>query len=62
MIGKGTYRKVYKACNKCIRQLVVLKKMRLDIEEEGVLSMVLWEVSLLHMFSQSRYIIRCAPG
>jgi hypothetical protein len=41
VVGEGTYRKVYKACNKRTRQLVVLKKTWLDMEEEGVLSMAL---------------------
>jgi cyclin-dependent kinase len=61
-VGEGTYGKVYKARDKRTGQLVALKKTRLEMEEEGVPSTALREVSLLQMLSQSMYIVRCVPG
>ena len=58
-VGEGTYGKVYKArCNRT-GQIVALKKTRLEMEEEGVPSTTLREVSLLQMLSSSIYIVRC---
>jgi cyclin-dependent kinase len=50
--------KVYKARDKRTGQLVALKKTRLEMEEEGVPSTALREVSLLQMLSHSIYIVR----
>ncbi|CAK9197349.1 unnamed protein product [Sphagnum troendelagicum] len=57
-VGEGTYGKVYKARDKRTGQLVALKKTRLEMEEEGVPSTALREVSLLQMLSHSIYIVR----
>jgi serine/threonine protein kinase len=38
-VGEGTYGKVYKARDKRTGQLVALKKTRLEMEEESVLSL-----------------------
>lgn len=57
-VGEGTYGKVYKARDKRSGQLVALKKTRLEMEEEGVPSTALREVSLLQMLSRSMYIVR----
>ncbi|XP_051015248.1 cyclin-dependent kinase 3 [Acomys russatus] len=46
-IGEGTYGVVYKAKNKVTGQLVALKKIRLDLEDEGVPSTAIREISLL---------------
>ncbi|KAG8519392.1 Cyclin-dependent kinase 3 [Galemys pyrenaicus] len=46
-IGEGTYGVVYKAKNKETGQLVALKKIRLDLENEGVPSTAIREISLL---------------
>ncbi|XP_054565790.1 cyclin-dependent kinase 3 [Eptesicus fuscus] len=46
-IGEGTYGVVYKARNKDTGQLVALKKIRLDLETEGVPSTAIREISLL---------------
>lgn len=57
-IGEGTYGKVYKARDKRTGRLVALKKTRLEMEDEGVPSTALREVSLLQMLSHSIYIVR----
>ena len=59
-VGEGTYGKVYKARDKRTGQMVALKKTRLEMEEEGVPSTALREVSLLQMLSHSIYIVRWA--
>ncbi|XP_055971410.1 cyclin-dependent kinase 3 isoform X2 [Sorex fumeus] len=46
-IGEGTYGVVYKARNRDTGQLVALKKIRLDLETEGVPSTAIREISLL---------------
>ena len=46
-IGEGTYGVVYKGKNKITNQLVALKKIRLENDEEGVPSTALREISLL---------------
>ena len=46
-IGEGTYGVVYKARNKVTGQLVALKKIRLENQEEGVPSTAIREISLL---------------
>ncbi|XP_065583632.1 cyclin-dependent kinase 1-like [Artemia franciscana] len=46
-VGEGTYGVVYKARNKKTDQLVALKKIRLESEEEGVPSTAIREIALL---------------
>ncbi|XP_022256878.1 cyclin-dependent kinase 1 [Limulus polyphemus] len=46
-IGEGTYGVVYKGKNKKTGQLVALKKIRLESEDEGVPSTAIREISLL---------------
>ncbi|KXJ18645.1 cyclin-dependent kinase 1-B [Exaiptasia diaphana] len=46
-IGEGTYGVVYKAKNRQTGKLVALKKIRLEVEEEGVPSTAVREISLL---------------
>nr|XP_004655746.1 cyclin-dependent kinase 3 isoform X1 [Jaculus jaculus] len=46
-IGEGTYGVVYKAKNKETGQFVALKKIRLDLDNEGVPSTAIREISLL---------------
>lgn len=46
-IGEGTYGVVYKGKNKRNGQIVALKKIRLESEDEGVPSTAIREVALL---------------
>eukprot|EP01114_Cavostelium_apophysatum_P001683 TRINITY_DN11465_c0_g1_i1.p1 TRINITY_DN11465_c0_g1~~TRINITY_DN11465_c0_g1_i1.p1 ORF type:complete len:310 (+),score=30.81 TRINITY_DN11465_c0_g1_i1:64-930(+) len=46
-VGEGTYGIVYKAKDKETGQIVALKKIRLDLEDQGVPSTTLREVALL---------------
>jgi len=46
-VGEGTYGVVYKAKDKTNGNLVALKKIRLENEDEGVPSTTIREISLL---------------
>mmetsp|Transcript_12478 Transcript_12478/g.35046 ORF Transcript_12478/g.35046 Transcript_12478/m.35046 type:complete len:315 (-) Transcript_12478:369-1313(-) len=57
-VGEGTYGKVYKARHKVTGQIVALKKTRLEMEEEGVPSTALREVSVLQMLNESNHVVK----
>lgn len=46
-IGEGTYGVVYKAKHKLTSELVALKKIRLENEDDGVPSTAIREVTIL---------------
>lgn len=46
-LGRGSYSTVYKALDKLGGEIITLKKLKLDAEEEGVPGMAIREVSLL---------------
>ena len=46
-IGEGTYGVVYKARDKSSSEILALKKIRLEAEDEGVPSTAIREISLL---------------
>ena len=46
-IGEGTYGVVYKAKDKVTNEIIALKKIRLEAEDEGVPSTAIREISLL---------------
>lgn len=46
-LGEGTYGIVYKAVNKVTKEVVALKRIRLDNEDEGIPCTAVREISLL---------------
>ena len=46
-VGEGTYGVVYKCRNKESQELVALKKIRLENEDEGIPSTAIREISIL---------------
>lgn len=46
-LGEGTYGVVYKALNKETGEMVAIKKIRLEKEDDGVPSTAIREISLL---------------
>jgi len=57
-IGEGTYGKVYKARDKLTRKHVALKKIQIEMDDEGLPSTALREVSLLKTVSNSIHIVK----
>jgi hypothetical protein len=57
--GAGTYGVVYKARDVSTNQIVALKKIRLEAEDEGVPSTAIREISLLKELKDDN-IVRCA--
>ncbi len=58
-IGEGTYGVVYKARDRNTGDIVALKKIRLESEEEGVPSTAIREISILKEL-QHENIVKCA--
>ena len=58
-IGEGTYGVVYKARNRLTGDMVALKKIRLEAEDEGIPSTAIREISILKEL-QHPNIVRCA--
>jgi len=50
-VGEGTYGIVYKARDRVTGEIVALKKIRLEAEDEGIPSTAIREISLLKEFS-----------
>ena len=46
-IGEGTYGVVYKAKDRVTGEIIALKKIRLEAEDEGIPSTAIREISLL---------------
>lgn len=46
-LGKGTYGSVYKAQKKDTNEFVAIKKIKLDVDSEGIPSTALREISIL---------------
>ena len=58
-IGEGTYGVVYKAKDRVTGEIIALKKIRLEAEDEGIPSTAIREISLLKEL-QHPNIVRCA--
>jgi len=56
-LGEGTYGVVYKAIDRQTNEIVALKKIRLDSEDEGVPATSIREISILKELKQA-YIVR----
>lgn len=46
-LGKGTYGSVYKAQKKQTNEIIAIKKIKLDVDSEGIPSTALREISIL---------------
>jgi hypothetical protein len=57
-LGRGAYGVVYKARNRVSGELVALKKIRLEAEDEGIPSTAIREISILKEL-QHPNIVRC---
>jgi serine/threonine protein kinase len=57
-VGEGTYGVVYKAKDRTTGEIVALKKIRLETEDEGIPSTAIREISLLKELQHSN-IVRC---
>lgn len=55
-IGEGTYGVVYKARDNVTQELVAMKKIRLESEEEGIPSTAIREVSILKELSHENIV------
>eukprot|EP00594_Rhizosolenia_setigera_P005081 CAMPEP_0178949610 /NCGR_PEP_ID=MMETSP0789-20121207/6150_1 /TAXON_ID=3005 /ORGANISM="Rhizosolenia setigera, Strain CCMP 1694" /LENGTH=298 /DNA_ID=CAMNT_0020630159 /DNA_START=71 /DNA_END=967 /DNA_ORIENTATION=+ len=55
-LGEGTYGVVYKAIDKQKDEIVALKRIRLEVEDEGIPSTALREISLLRELSHENIV------
>ena len=55
-VGEGTYGVVYKAKDYQTKEIVALKKIRLENEEEGMPSTAMREISLLNELSHKNIV------
>jgi len=66
ILGEGTYGKVYKARNLRTGEIVAMKQMKLDAEEEGVPSTAIREIAVLKGLSHPNVVclqdVFCRPG
>ena len=55
-LGEGTYGVVYKAKDRTTNEIVALKRIRLEVEDEGIPSTALREISLLRELSHENVV------
>lgn len=56
-LGEGTYGVVYKARDKNTGEVVALKRIRLEIEDEGIPSTTLREISVLRQLKHPNIVL-----
>ncbi len=56
-LGEGTYGVVYKARDKNTGEVVALKRIRLEIEDEGIPSTTLREISVLRQLKHPNIVM-----
>lgn len=56
-VGEGTYGVVYKALDKQTSEIVALKRIRLEIEDEGIPSTTLREISVLRQLKHPNIVM-----
>ena len=54
-IGSGTYGVVYKGKNKNTGEIIAIKKIKIDLENEGVPSTALREITISYKSFTSKY-------
>lgn len=60
-LGEGTYGVVYKARDKNTGEVVALKRIRLEIEDEGIPSTTLREISVLRQLKHPNIVLCVCP-
>ena len=55
-VGEGTYGVVYKARDRVTGEIIALKKIRLEQEDEGVPSTAIREIALLKELNQANVV------
>lgn len=61
-IGEGTYGVVYRARDRITGEIIALKKIRLEQEEEGVPSTAIREISLLKELQHNNVVRQVLEG
>ena len=61
-VGSGTYGEVYKGINTKTKETIAIKKIKIDLENEGIPSTALREITILREINSSKYssIKRCS--
>merc|ERR1712008_157024 len=65
-VGEGTFGKVYKARHNQTRELVAMKQIKLDVQDQGIPSTAIREIALLKELSHTNVVrildVFCKPN